>query len=418
MWAVDPDGALRRFYGAGDGTITENSKTASDFSFTDVRITHRGDWTNDAYEDLVALRHDATAGIDRLWVHPNNGFGFACTSCNDGTQRQELTVYNEANNHWKNGARQILAVGDVDGGLDIDGDGNIGPDDLPGYPDLLVNDGQFLWLYYGAPDNRLDSYRDPVLLASGDSMSSQSGGTLDKITLAAPGDFTGDGHLDLVARFDAGGLFLYDSIDPDGPNGPDQATPDHRIQIGSGWNTLPLLTAAPTPASRPSTKPAGGSTRRSCAASPRSTRRGERPAVRCAPAAAPGSPTNGGRPSSPPGGAPHAIPTRTCATTASSAPSPPNVKLSRPGPSTRSTTRPCPSRRPAALGSPASAAEVRTETTAGQDVLPGRGGYSPGRGSACHRALSQPWIFSGIGGSEKPYLNRSWNVRRTGFPPE
>ncbi|MFJ6945302.1 VCBS repeat-containing protein [Streptomyces wuyuanensis] len=245
MWAIDPDGTLRRFYGAGDGTLTENSKTASDFSFTDVKITHRGDWTNDAYEDLVALRHDATAGIDRLWVHPNNGFGFACTSCNDGTQRQELTVFNDANNHWKNGARQILAIGDVDGGLDIDGDGTIGPDDLPGYPDLLVNDGQFLWLYYGAPDNRLDSYRDPVLLASGDSMSSQSGGTLDKITLAAPGDFTGDGHLDLVARFDAGGLFLYDSIDPDGPNGPDQTTPDHRIQIGSGWNTLPLLTAAP-----------------------------------------------------------------------------------------------------------------------------------------------------------------------------
>ncbi|WP_338672177.1 VCBS repeat-containing protein [Streptomyces sp. SCSIO 30461] len=245
MWAIDSGGDLRRFYGAGDGTIAENSKTASDFSFNDVKITHRGDWTNDAYEDLIALRHDTTTDAHRLWVHPNNGLGFACTSCNDGTQRQELTVYDDTNNHWKNGAKQILAIGDVDGGLDIDGDGTVGPDDLPGYPDLLVNDGQFLWLYYGAPDNRLDSYRDPVLLASGDSMSSQSGGTLDKITLAAPGDFTDDGHIDLVARFDAGGLFLYDSIDPDGPNGPDQVTPDHRIQIGSGWNTLPLLTAAP-----------------------------------------------------------------------------------------------------------------------------------------------------------------------------
>ncbi|MEU0991777.1 VCBS repeat-containing protein [Streptomyces sp. NPDC005953] len=245
MWAIDATGTLRRFYGAGDGTLTENPKTASDFTFTGVKITHRGDWTNDAYEDLVALRQDTTAGINRLWVYPNNGFGFACTSCSDGTQRQELTVYDQANNHWKNGAQQILAIGDIDGGLDIDGDGTIGPDDLPGYPDLLVNDGQFLWLYYGAPDNRLDSYRDPVLLAAGDSMSSQSGGTLDKITLAAPGDFTDDGHLDLVARFEAGGLFLYDSINPDGPNGPDQTTPNHRIQIGSGWNTLPLLTASP-----------------------------------------------------------------------------------------------------------------------------------------------------------------------------
>ncbi|QNT98261.1 hypothetical protein HEP81_08033 (plasmid) [Streptomyces griseofuscus] len=110
-----------------------------------------------------------------------------------------------------------------------------------------------------------------------------------------------------------------------------------------------------TPAGRPSTPPASGSTRRSCAASPRSTRPSARPAARCAPAAAPGSPTNGGRPSSPPGGAPHATPTCTCATAASSAPSLPNTKSSRPGPSTRSTTKLCPSRRPAAHGSPASA---------------------------------------------------------------
>ncbi|MFH8803827.1 hypothetical protein ACH4F6_30205 [Streptomyces sp. NPDC017936] len=92
-----------------------------------------------------------------------------------------------------------------------------------------------------------------------------------------------------------------------------------------------------------------------------------RPAVPCAPTAAPGSPTHGGRPSSPPGGAPRVRPTRTCATTASSAPSPPSVKPCRPGPSTSSTTRTCPSRRPAAPGSPASAADVRTQTTAGQD---------------------------------------------------
>ena len=30
----------------------------------------------------------------------------------------ELTVFDETNNHWNGGAKQILAVGDVDGGLD------------------------------------------------------------------------------------------------------------------------------------------------------------------------------------------------------------------------------------------------------------------------------------------------------------
>ncbi len=54
------------------------------------------------------------------------------------------------------------------------------------------------------------------------------------------------------------------------------------------------------------------------------------PAARCAPTATPGSPTHGGRPSNPPGGTLHGGPTRTCATTASSEPSPPNAKPSTP----------------------------------------------------------------------------------------
>ncbi|WP_329592558.1 VCBS repeat-containing protein [Streptomyces sp. NBC_01005] len=243
LWGVDKDGSLRRFYGAGDGTLTEAQLTASDFTWNSVLITHRGDWNDDAYEDLIALRHDAALSADRLWMHPNNGYGFACTDCADGSGRAELTVYDPANDHWQ-GASQILAIGDVDGPLDTDGDGTT---DAPGYPDLLVKNGNQLWLYYGAPDYRLDSYRDPVLLAAGDGMSEGSN-TLDKITLAAPGDFNGDDQVDLVARFDtAGGLFLYDSINPDGPNGPDQVNPSHRIVLADYWTTtnVPLFTAPP-----------------------------------------------------------------------------------------------------------------------------------------------------------------------------
>ncbi|MFG3215656.1 hypothetical protein [Streptomyces tendae] len=115
----------------------------------------------------------------------------------------------------------------------------------------------------------------------------------------------------------------------------------------------------PTLASVPNTMPASASTRHSCAASPHSTGPSGRPAVPCVPAAAPVSPTNGGRPSSPPGGTPRARPTRTCATTASTKPSPPNATPSRPGPRTRSTTRPYRARRPAAHGSPTSAHDGR-----------------------------------------------------------
>ncbi len=144
-----------------------------------------------------------------------------------------------------------------------------------------------------------------------------------------------------------------------------------------------------TPASRPSTPPANGSTReelRRTAAQHKAEREARRPV--CASCGTRFTdarwkaiePTGWGTP---------ARPTRTCATTASSAPSPPSVKPNRPGPSTRSTTGPCPSRRPAAPGSPASAADVRTGTTAGQD-RPARPQWLPqGFGSACLRALSQ-----------------------------
>jgi hypothetical protein len=50
---------------------------------------------------------------------------------------------------------------------------------------------------------------------------------------------------------------------------------------------------------------------------------------------------------------------RAYATTASSPPSPPYADPRRPGPITGCTARPCPSRRPAAPGSPASAADLR-----------------------------------------------------------
>ncbi|MER6342585.1 hypothetical protein ABT258_37670 [Streptomyces tendae] len=109
-----------------------------------------------------------------------------------------------------------------------------------------------------------------------------------------------------------------------------------------------------------------------------------RPLPRCAaPAGRCASSTPLWRPSEPMPGEgsspPDGTPTRTCATTASSAPSSPNTKLHRPGPNRRS----------AAPGSPASAADIRAEITAGRTILSGCGGYSQGRGSACHRALSQ-----------------------------
>ncbi|MET9060780.1 FG-GAP-like repeat-containing protein [Streptomyces antibioticus] len=245
LYGIDGSGTLDRFYGAGNGTLTQGAEAAATGNWTGTKITRRGDWTGDGYEDLIALRHDVTADTDRLWVHPNDGSGFACADCpgTDNDER-ELTVYDDTNNHWSDGVKQILAVGDVDGPLDIDGDGT---PDTPGYPDLVVNDGTFIWLYYGNSDDRLDSDRDPVLLAGPDDPLATGVSKIDEITLAAPGDWNNDGRADLVVRYDrpdVGGLYVF--YGEQGDNGYDIGL-TNRTPIGSNWSTgtVPTFTAAP-----------------------------------------------------------------------------------------------------------------------------------------------------------------------------
>ncbi|MFD5125709.1 FG-GAP-like repeat-containing protein [Streptomyces sp. NPDC058385] len=231
LWATDKDGTLHRYYGAGNGTVTDNPASASDANWTGVKITHRGDWTGDGYEDLIALRHDTTANTDHLWIHPNDGYGFACTDCSgDTSDSQELTVYDPANNHWQN-ADQILAIGDVDGPLDVDNDGT---PDVPGYPDLLVKQGDLLWLYFGAPDNHLDTDREPILIGPD---------SWQNMDLQAPGDTNSDGRVDLGARNRATGeLYVYRGTGDDGDGLADQSA---KIVTGLNFGTtsIPLITS-------------------------------------------------------------------------------------------------------------------------------------------------------------------------------
>nr|WP_272921017.1 VCBS repeat-containing protein [Streptomyces sp. SID2888] len=232
MYGIDKNGTVNRFYGAGNGTVTQASSPASTLSWTDARITHRGDWTGDGYEDLISLKHDAATNTDRLWIHPNTGDGFACSNdcAGDEHGQRELTVYDPANNHWQ-GADQILAIGDVDGPLDLDNDGTF---DVPGYPDLLVKQGDLLWLYFGAPDDRLDTDRDPILIGN-DGWS--------KYTLMAPGNLWGDERVDLLARnTETGALYVYVGTGDDGDGLADEST---RLDTGSGFTSayIPLVTS-------------------------------------------------------------------------------------------------------------------------------------------------------------------------------
>ncbi|MBQ1089534.1 VCBS repeat-containing protein [Streptomyces sp. B93] len=233
LWAVDGAGTLQRYFGDGTGAALKASGAASTAGkYTSGKTTRRGDWTDDGIEDLLLLRPDTVEQRDRLWIHANDGTGAIDTS-----DVRELNVWEPENDHWQ-GADQILAIGDVDGPLDLDGDGTIGPDDRPGHPDLLVKQGDQLWLYFGSPSGYLDEYLEqpPVLIGNG----GWSG-----YGIAAPGDATGDGRVDMIARnLSTGVLYRYDGT---GPNGEGLGAGATRVQIGTGWTPAnrPLVTSVP-----------------------------------------------------------------------------------------------------------------------------------------------------------------------------
>ncbi|MEW1723354.1 VCBS repeat-containing protein [Streptomyces sp. NPDC093109] len=238
LWAVDSAGTLQRYFGDSTGKVAKASAPASDTGrYKDAKTTRRGDWTDDGYEDLIMKANDPNLGRDRLWVHPNDGTGAVVPA-----DQRELRVWDRENDHWQ-GADQILAIGDVDGPLDIDGDGVIGPDDRPGFPDLLVKQGDQLWLYFGSASGYLDEiYLDDYIeqppLLIGD------GGWSD-YDLAAPGDANGNGYADLIARKKSTGeVFLYAGI---GPHGEGLGSPSGRTTLYTGWTPAgrPLLTAVP-----------------------------------------------------------------------------------------------------------------------------------------------------------------------------
>ncbi|GAA2056699.1 VCBS repeat-containing protein [Streptomyces cheonanensis] len=244
IWGIDGNGKLISHYGSENGEVHEAASPADDGDWSNALITHQGDWTGDGIEDLIALRPDPGTDHYRLWVYPNSGFGEVCADCDD-QERIELTVYEDTNNHWSRGAKQILAVGDIDGGLDTDGDG---VEDVAGFPDLMVNDGEYIWLYYGSDNYQLDSTRDPVLIAGPDDPISSNGSTIGEVTLAAPGDVNNDGIPDLVVaydRMDDGLLFLFDGQLQAGNYSIDL---DHHREIGERWHVEIVTAMAARPA--------------------------------------------------------------------------------------------------------------------------------------------------------------------------
>jgi hypothetical protein len=182
MWARDSKGRLWLYPGTGKGTFSARKQVGTGWNGM-TAITGTGDLTGDRRGDLVARDNSG-----KLWLYPGNGKG-------------GFTARRQIGSGW-NVMNAVIAAGDVTGDA---------------RPDLIARDSSGkLWLYPGNGRGGL-SARKMI----------GTGGWNTMTALVAPGDFSGDGRADLLARDSSGRLWMYPSTG--------KGTLGARKQVGGGW---------------------------------------------------------------------------------------------------------------------------------------------------------------------------------------
>ena len=192
--AVHPDGGLLLYRSTGAGAFQSgNERIGSGWGSFTALLT--GDWSGDGKPDILARASDG-----RLLMYRGNGAGGFTT----GTAEQ-------IGSGWAPFTALLLP-------RDWSGDGK---------PDILAR----------ASDGRLLMYRGNGSGGYVTGSAEQIGTGWQQFTaLMAPGDWSGDGYQDLIARNEAGALFLYRG---DGQGG----FASSRTEIGSGWQQFTALFA-------------------------------------------------------------------------------------------------------------------------------------------------------------------------------
>lgn len=229
MFAVDGTDNLRLYGGTGNGAVANAVPLSSGGGWSGALMTHRGDWTEDFYEDVVARKSDG-----KLWLYPNNGQG----EFTEDT-KQEVYVFPDDETGVPtdtSAIKQIVSVGDIT------------PNAESYNPDFVAVVGDQLWFLPGWSGGSLES---------GYLIGNSGWGAM---TLASPGDVDGDGFADLVARDNSSGaLWVYHGKsrgDADGDGVADGGTDPASLGVGSGRTSY---ATGWTPASRPLVTASGDS---------------------------------------------------------------------------------------------------------------------------------------------------------------
>jgi hypothetical protein len=216
LLARKPGGTLFLYRGNGAsgwvGGVNEGSQIGSQFDMYDMLITP-GDWNGDGKDDLLARKPDGT-----LFLYRGNGAGGWITGLGEqiGSQFNMFDI--------------IVAVGDWSGDAK---------------PDLLAR----------KPDGALFLYRGDGLGAwlAGVCEGTQIGSQFNMFdALVGPGDWTGDGKSDLLARRNDGTLFLYRG------NGAGGWVTGNGEQIGTNFNAFDAMVTTGTETYYPTSWTYGG----------------------------------------------------------------------------------------------------------------------------------------------------------------